>query len=346
VQNGILYIGVQANDPDVLNLKRVCKANDIALIFEDDVLEIFAAPNADQPGNYYQIAVNLNQNIFDAQHSNGKGDPKWNSDAKSAGSTGKDSWTMEIALPLKSFGITDLKDEYSLRFNLCRSKCSGTQENRELQQWAPTDRSFHNFNGFGVMSIYSNPRRYENIQTYQKDLIRKIYVNTGLDGVKKTEDQQIQYLLQPTYAKVQIEYNPTKGGTGLGTICFDRFTGLEVGQDDYFEIKFRNPAPGIDCLLGYTLFDVDGTVLGDYYNVTRNNPSPSWNTSAWKIGTGGYSADKAIQEGKPWKAIKKISGVQCYFFATGATTGIDKRDFEIEYIRITKKPLKKIMLKE
>jgi hypothetical protein len=253
---------------------------------------------------------------------------------------------MEIALPLKSFGITDLSEEKTIRFNLCRSKRSGTQENYELQQWMPSDRSFHKFNGFGVMSIYSNDAKYENLQTYQNNKIRKSYVNIGVNGEKKQEDTQIKYLVQPFGGKVQIDYNAEQGGTAQGSICFDRFKGLEIGPEDCFEIKFRNPPPGLDCMVAYSITNEDGTVRGDYFRVSRGNPSPSWLTNSWNIYSEGYSAKKEIQDGKPWKGHKKISGVQCYFYPTGAISGQEKRDFEIEYIRLTQKTIKKVVMKE
>ena len=346
VRNGILYIGVQANDPDVLNLKRNCRNHDADSLFGDDVLELFISPNTETPDDYYQVAINLNQSVFDSHHKNGKSDSMWHSDVKSASSTNENSWTMEIALPLKSFGITDLNEEKTIRFNLCRSKRSGTQENYELQQWMPSDRSFHKFNGFGVMSIYSNDAKYENLQTYQSNKIRKSYVNIGVDGEKKQEDTQIQYLVQPFGGKVQIDYNAAQGGTAQGIICFDRFKGLEIGPEDCFEIKFRNPPPGLDGMVAYSITNEDDTVRGDYFRVSRGNPSPSWQTNSWNIYSEGYSAKKEMQDGKPWKGPKKISGVQCYFYPNGAISGQEKRDFEIEYIRLTQKTIKKVVKKE
>lgn len=135
-------------------------------VYQDDCVEIFTAPNAAQPNNYFNIEMNVRGAFLDQHHPGGPGtqaEPNWNganiSIATSVDGTLNDdsdtdrSWTLEVAIPFENFRKvaqnTPPKPGDVWHLNLNRL---GGKTNFQHSQWSPgkTERpNFHAPQYFG-----------------------------------------------------------------------------------------------------------------------------------------------------------------------------------------------------
>ncbi|MBU1734137.1 MAG: hypothetical protein KJ692_02750 [Verrucomicrobia bacterium] len=151
-----VYIGFKCFDiylnPVLNQLHMVsAKATDRdAAVFKDDSVEIFLATFPDRPDRFYQIAVNCAGTIYDAALP----DPgvSWNGALEVGTYRNEKHWNLEIKIPLKDIGVTNLNVGNTWRVNFCRNKPSLA----ETTTWSPTFGSFHNFNKFGILKFAEN----------------------------------------------------------------------------------------------------------------------------------------------------------------------------------------------
>ena len=97
-----LYFLFRAAEPELEkirnNLRNVEEHDN--RIWTDDCIDLTIAPFGKKCA--YKIIVNLSGIVYDAA----VGDSRWESEVKTGISTGKDSWTMELAVPFSSLGWT------------------------------------------------------------------------------------------------------------------------------------------------------------------------------------------------------------------------------------------------
>jgi len=100
-----LYVGVKCLMPKGVKPVGRKKKHD-TYVFSDDIVEVFLDPGRKQ-GKSYQLVVNAYGSTFDCLRQKGGGvDPAWNGDWDSAAEIGDGYWSMEMAIPFYTLGIT------------------------------------------------------------------------------------------------------------------------------------------------------------------------------------------------------------------------------------------------
>lgn len=143
-------------------------------VYQDDCVEVFTAPNAEQPFNYFNIEMNVRRAFLDRHHPNGPKKPQvpnWNATGIKIATTvdgtlNNDSdtdrgWTLEAAIPFDNFKTvarhTPPHDGDVWHMNLNRL---GGKTNPQYSQWSPgeTERpQFHTPQFFGRVIFSSEP---------------------------------------------------------------------------------------------------------------------------------------------------------------------------------------------
>lgn len=139
-------------------------------VYRDDCVEVFTAPNPEQPNNYFNIEMNVRGAFLDQHHPGGPGtqtEPNWNAQgvviATSVDGTLNDDtdtdrgWILEAAIPFENFHAaarhTPPQPGDTWHMNLNRL---GGKTNPQHSQWSPgkTDRpQFHAPQFFGRVTF-------------------------------------------------------------------------------------------------------------------------------------------------------------------------------------------------
>jgi len=119
-KDNILYISAHLIEPNMGRLKREVTKND-GPAHEDDSVEIFLSPFPKH--GYYQFIVSATGAIYD-RHDHGN-PASFNAGAKAAVRIAENSWTLEIAIPKGSLGVSG-KIPTQWRANFYRNRHAGT----------------------------------------------------------------------------------------------------------------------------------------------------------------------------------------------------------------------------
>jgi hypothetical protein len=120
-------------------------------VYQDDCVEVFTAPDPQQPNNYFNIEMNVRAAFLDQHHPGGPGtqaQPNWNATgivivASVEGTLNDDSdidrgWVLEAAIPFENFRMvarnTPPKSDDVWHLNLNRL---GGKTNPQHSQWSP-----------------------------------------------------------------------------------------------------------------------------------------------------------------------------------------------------------------
>lgn len=132
------------------------KKNDDEKIWDDDCVILMLMPNGDY-SRFYDIVINGNGTIYDAVyekpfywHSRKK---SWNSNANTAVAKNDGFWTVEIAVPFKSFGVTPV-NKWGVLFGRIQ------QGSKEKSAWQTTQGSFHHPDRFAVLKFRNTSLKY------------------------------------------------------------------------------------------------------------------------------------------------------------------------------------------
>jgi hypothetical protein len=127
---GVLYLGVRAAEPNVAGMKRAVKQPD-GPAYQDDSVELFLMPFGGQ--GYCQIILSTAGGVCDRRE---RGQPSaWNSGAVCATVVGKQSWTLEAAVPMAPMlGNRPMPSRW--RVNIYRNRRAGSEG--QSQAWSPT----------------------------------------------------------------------------------------------------------------------------------------------------------------------------------------------------------------
>ena len=142
-------------------------------VYRDDCVEVFLAPNRDQPQAYFNIEMNVAGAFLDQWHPDGPGAQvpgEWNGDGiriatSISGTLNDDSdvddhWVLEAAIPLQNFSEAGQRtppgagDSWRLNLNRC-----GGKTNPQYSQWRPSQTpkaAFHVPEDFGVVTFSSD----------------------------------------------------------------------------------------------------------------------------------------------------------------------------------------------
>ncbi|MCP4175214.1 MAG: hypothetical protein GY758_31075 [Fuerstiella sp.] len=139
-------------------------------VYQDDCVELFTAPDAKRPQNYFNIEMNVNGAVLDQHHPNGPGEvkgPNWQGQGiliatTVDGTLNDDSdrdrgWVLEVAIPFANFasvtGRPQPSDGDVWHLNLNRL---GGNTNPQYSQWAPgttAKPAFHAPDTFGRVTF-------------------------------------------------------------------------------------------------------------------------------------------------------------------------------------------------
>jgi Carbohydrate-binding family 9 len=137
-------------------------------VWNDDCVEVFAAPERSRPDAYFNIEMNVNGAFYDDFHPRGPNSerkPGWNAEGLKIathinGTLNNDadrdeSWTLEVAIPFKAYRrslpnvFPKPGDTWRLNLNRC-----GAKTNEQFSQWAPgtgKEPQFHAPRDFGLV---------------------------------------------------------------------------------------------------------------------------------------------------------------------------------------------------
>jgi hypothetical protein len=133
----------------------VACARDDAAVFHGECLEFFVDPNHDHD-RYCQLGVNAAGSLYDSERAN----PVWNSESKAAAHLGKDSWSVELAIPWKALKV-EPKPGAILGFNVCRDRYLGP--NRSWSCWSQVNANFHDPQRFAHLVLSGTPQMVANM---------------------------------------------------------------------------------------------------------------------------------------------------------------------------------------
>ena len=135
----LLYVAVVAEEPEPAKIQAADVKRD-GRVYSGDSIELMFDPNPDVDA-YHHLAINARGCLYDSQvmSSGGLSVPSWNGKLALATSTGKDSWTLELAIPFSEMACNP-DSPTAWRANVTRSRLTDT---RTLSSFVPLRGSFH-----------------------------------------------------------------------------------------------------------------------------------------------------------------------------------------------------------
>jgi hypothetical protein len=144
-------------------------------VWKDDTVEVFTAPNPDQPNVYFNIEMNVLGIFLDQFHPEGPGvrsEGEW--DGKDiqikttiVGTLNNDGdkdeyWILEAAIPFTNFAQV-AKNTPPLAGDIWHLNVNrlGGRTNPQHSQWSETQRSFHDPDGFGKVTFSNKSKPFE-----------------------------------------------------------------------------------------------------------------------------------------------------------------------------------------
>jgi len=144
-----LYLAAECPEPEeqMPKLKAQVYKHDGDPIWTDDEVEFFLGPTGKRDLPYYQIIVNCKGVTFDTfVHKWANHDKSWEPKDEVKVGTGKEGWTVEMALPWECFDRTE-SSAAEWVFNFAHVRSIG-----ELLFWAPVfSESAHQPDRFGML---------------------------------------------------------------------------------------------------------------------------------------------------------------------------------------------------
>jgi Domain of unknown function (DUF4838)/Carbohydrate family 9 binding domain-like len=321
IKNNILYIALKAVDPHSDNQKLDSVKRDSAPYLDDSV-ELFVVPDVKNPKRYYQIVINLNNVIFDSIQDKikKKNDVRWQSNIRTATKKMSGSWQMELAVPLKDFGIKEFKLGQQIGFNICRNKKSGVGEDHEASQWVPTSGNYHRSESFGTIKRNSKPLFTEsfgkpNIKLasckYQQRY--KVKTKTGVSTLKKRFlPKNINYTIKDGKLNINAICLPTPDITDRMSFVIKGIAGVALKDKTNLQIKLKSSKPGVVLIIGYAYEDTKGKKCRDY---VRIHTADGWLVKSFDLRDGGQYAPKRAKENKRFGVPKTFKGMTIYIDA-------------------------------
>lgn len=128
-----LYLAVRCQEPNMAGIKTTTTKRD-GPVYQDDSVEFLVDPNLSRKV-YYQFIVSASNVVFDS-----KGwDSKWDGEFSHGVARPNGAWTVEMAIPWKTLGVTAPAAGTKMGFLLARTR---TQSD-EITQWPPAPGSNH-----------------------------------------------------------------------------------------------------------------------------------------------------------------------------------------------------------
>ena len=150
-----LYVGVVCEEPLAQLLKKSQPGfRDDPAAFREECIEVFIDP-LHAHCNHYQVAVSLQETIFDGRGQDAGRPWKWNSHTRVATRLGQKGWSLEVAIPWADLGLKQVRPGMVVGFNICRDRTIGKGE---WTSWSRMIGSFHNAPLFGHLVLSPTPK--------------------------------------------------------------------------------------------------------------------------------------------------------------------------------------------
>ncbi|MHB1157737.1 MAG: DUF4838 domain-containing protein [Phycisphaerales bacterium] len=131
-----LYLLAQLDEPLMdRSATAADRKDDDTDLWHDNDIEIMIDPH-DKDGTTYQLMVNDRGRLADLQQKFGLQSVAWNSGAKLRAKTIDSGWTVQLAIPLASLGLTDTARQPSFGFNVVRHRSIRDQAD-QFYGWCP-----------------------------------------------------------------------------------------------------------------------------------------------------------------------------------------------------------------
>ncbi len=343
IKNNILYIALKAVDPHSANQRLNAVKHDDAA-YADDSVELFLVPDPKQPKKYYQAVINLNDVIFDIRIDKTRkiSDVKWSSGIRSATKKMQGKWQMELAVPLKNFGIKQFKPGQKFGFNICRNKKSGVGEDHEASQWVPTSGNFHRTDAFGTITGGCLPYFVEGFDKstpnqsgckYQHNYQTQ---NKAGGTTRQVTNRPENVNCQVKDGKLIINATFLPAPNIVDRISFrpPSVAKIPIGDKTQMQIKVKSSIPAIQFLLGYSYKDISGKKCQDYIKI-RTAEAGAWLVKSFDLRDGGQYAPKRAKANKRFGIPKTFKGMTLYISGHKFTKKTPFT-FEIDYIKLKK----------
>ncbi|MBQ6472368.1 MAG: DUF4838 domain-containing protein [Victivallales bacterium] len=329
-EDGRLYIGVHASDPDILTAKMVCKDRDTA-VYDDDSLEFFFRTD-DMPAKALRnITVNQNGVVLDYEKF-GKIDRSWNSTADIRIFRGEDFYSLEMALPLAEIGIDPTAANPLLRMNVCRSKRSGVGQSHEQSCWIPVYGNFHNVMDLpAIVMVGKGDAALEDFASANKVFLSRIVT---VDGKPKSAKDLCR--LNNENGELQVFITYPEGPNFYGNLHLTRLEGAELENARTIEIRFRSPDPSLDHMACWSYVGKDGKNHSDWHRFSSREIHENFSIRTFDVARDGHNARQREVKGLP-----SFEPVTLNYFAI--YTYCNKRDgsersYVLDYVRVTGNP--------
>jgi hypothetical protein len=142
-----IYLAVECHESQVQKLIMKHRPHDGA-VWEDDDVEIFLDINLDRT-SYYHFAINPVGAVYDSSSIEGAvWNPMWQKKAVIT----NNGWSIELAIPFRSLGLSVPNEGEIWGVNICRTRRGGKFE---YSVWSPTYTGFHDPQHFGSF-VFNN----------------------------------------------------------------------------------------------------------------------------------------------------------------------------------------------
>jgi hypothetical protein len=131
-----LYLAFECEEPQPARLRKACAARDGAAIFSDDTVEFFFATGERVANNFWHVAINPANTVWDGMVA----DAQYHLDLRSAAAAGEKSWCVEVAIPWESLHLEGPPQGGAWKGNFGR--VSKAAEPPETSTWSSVERHF------------------------------------------------------------------------------------------------------------------------------------------------------------------------------------------------------------
>lgn len=162
-------------------------------VWTDDCVEVFLAPDPEEPSSYYHIVVNSLGVVRDEFWQRGIPDVSWDSQVRVGVQVRQDYWVVELALPFRSL---DRLPIFTSRWRANFGRERWTSYPPEWSTWRPCRGSFHDPSGFGSLLLNRLTER-SSVRAEAKGLVRR-HLRRMLTALRELQASLPQKALFPS----------------------------------------------------------------------------------------------------------------------------------------------------
>ena len=137
-----LHLKFLCYEPNMESLVSNFNRHDDGRMWEDDCLEVFLSPDANDPCKCFQLIVNVGGELWDARWTDASHhDTGWESGAEVKTSREAGRWTADVSIPFDAIGISDVNFAGDVVANFFRTRAASKSPQTFI--WSPTGMPRH-----------------------------------------------------------------------------------------------------------------------------------------------------------------------------------------------------------